>query len=237
MRISNIPSPFQFQFSRIGILMEEKNIAFACDARYYKLGTIDSKTHQVWIVLHGYGQLAQFFIKKFQSLCKQKISVIAPEALSRFYLSELTEQGRKDNKVGATWMTRENRTMDIRNYISYLDAVWEHELKSFPNIPVTLLGFSQGSATACRWAIEGKIKFEKLILWAGIFPPDMNFKVGHDILSSKKTYLVVGKQDPYLNEERMKEFDLLASQLDIQPEIISFDGKHEINEGILSALI
>ncbi len=217
--------------------MEEKNIAFPCEARYYKLGKMDATTRQVWVVLHGYGQLAQFFIKKFQTLSEQNICVIAPEGLSRFYLSELTEQGRKDNKVGATWMTRENRTVDIRNYITYLDAVCEHELKSFPNIPVTVLGFSQGSATACRWATQGKIKFEKLILWAGIFPPDMDFKVGHDILSMKKTYLVVGKHDPYLNEDRMKEFKQLASQLGIQPEIISFEGKHEINEEVLSRLI
>jgi predicted esterase len=216
--------------------MEEASVDFQFKARYHKLGTIDSRTRQVWIVLHGYGQLARFFLKKFEPLAQQNVCVIAPEGLSRFYLSELTEQGRRDNKVGATWMTQENRLMDIDNYLAYLDAVYRKELFSLPNIPVTLLGFSQGCATVCRWATHG-INFEKLILWAGIFPPDMDFKVGHDKLAAKKTYLVVGDQDPYLTPERMAEFDGLAQKLGIVPEKILFSGKHEMHEQTLLQLV
>lgn len=213
--------------------MEEKKTEFLFQARYYKSGNLDATTRQTWVVLHGYGQLAQFFIKKFEKLNEQSICVIAPEGLSRFYLSELTDQGRRDNKVGATWMTRENRLMDIDNYILYLDTVCEQELKLFPQVPVTLLGFSQGCATVCRWAVEGKIKFERLILWAGLFPPDLNFQKGHDVLSSKKTYMVVGDQDHFVTAERKNEFDQLAAQLGIQPEKVIFPGKHEIPEDVL----
>jgi predicted esterase len=217
--------------------MEEKKVTFRFDARYCKSGTLDASTKQVWIVLHGYGQLARYFIKKFEKLNEQNICVIAPEGLSRFYLSELTGQGRKDNKVGATWMTSENRLMDIDNYLTYLNSVCETEMAAFPKVAVTLLGFSQGCATVCRWAAEGKVKFEKLILWAGLFPPDMDFQSGHDVLATKKTYMVAGDQDPYVTAERIKEFDGLAAQLGIQPEKIIFSGKHEIKEEILHRLI
>lgn len=217
--------------------MEEKKVTFRFDARYYKSGTVDATTKQVWIVLHGYGQLAQYFVRKFEKLNDQNICVIAPEGLARFYLSELTDQGRKDNKVGATWMTRENRQMDIDNYLAYLNTVYETELAAFPTVPVTLLGFSQGCATVCRWASQGKVKFEKLILWAGLFPPDMDFQAGHDVLATKKTYMVAGDQDPYVTAERIKEFDGLATRLDIQPEKIIFSGKHEIKEEIFTRLI
>lgn len=217
--------------------MEEKKVTFSFEARYYKSGTLGSDTRQVWIILHGYGQLAQYFIRKFQILNRQHICIIAPEGLSRFYLSELTDQGRKDNKVGATWMTRENRQMDIDNYLAYLNAVAEKELAAFPRVPVTLVGFSQGCATVCRWAGEGKVKFDKLVLWAGLFPPDMDFKAGHDVLASKKTYMVAGDHDPFVTSERIKEFDELASRLAIQPEKIIFSGKHEIKEEILELLI
>lgn len=213
--------------------MEEKKTEFLFQARYYKSGTLDASTRQLWIVLHGYGQLGRFFIKKFEKLSEQSICVIAPEGLSRFYLSELTDQGRRDNKVGATWMTRENRLMDIDNYIRYLDAVCAQELKPFPHIPVTLLGFSQGCATVCRWAVEGKIRFERLILWAGLFPPDLDFQRGHDVLYSKKTYLVAGDQDHFVTAERKDEFDQLAAKLGIQPEKIIFPGMHEIQEDVL----
>jgi predicted esterase len=216
--------------------MEEANVDFQFKARYHKLGTLDSNTKQVWIVLHGYGQLARFFIKKFEILVPEGICIIAPEGLSRFYLSDLTEKGRPDNKVGATWMTQENRLMDIENYLAYLDMVYRKELSARPNVRVTLLGFSQGSATACRWVTHG-VKFEKLILWAGLFPPDMDFREGHQILAAKKTYLVVGDQDPYLTDERMNEFDDLSRKLGIAPEKIVFNGKHEIHERTLLQLI
>jgi predicted esterase len=215
--------------------MEEAYVDFQFEARYHKLGKLDSSTKQVWIVLHGYGQLARFFIKKFEGLVPHDISVIAPEGLSRFYLSDLTEQGRRDNKVGATWMTQENRLMDIQNYLAYLDAIYRKELSVHPGVPVTLLGFSQGCATVCRWVTHG-VEFEKLILWAGLFPADMDFKEGNKILASKKTYLVVGDEDPYLTTERINEFDELARRLGIVPEKIVFNGKHEIHEGTLQQL-
>jgi predicted esterase len=216
--------------------MQERTIDFSFRARYYQLGALDASTRQVWIVFHGYGQLAQFFIKKFESLLAHDICIIAPEGLSRFYLSELTEQGRKDNKVGATWMTRENRLVDIENYIHYLDAVAE-QVPQLTRQPVTLLGFSQGCATVCRWASQGKIPFDRLILWAGLFPPDMDFESGHRVLSSKKTCLVAGDQDPFVTAERILEFDALATRLGIHPEKIIFRGKHEIQAEVLNQLI
>ncbi len=214
--------------------MEEKGLQFNFSARYFTAGTLDTSTRQVWIVVHGYGQLAQFFLKKFEFLTEQGVFLIAPEGLSRFYLSELTNSGRADNRVGATWMTRENRLMDIYNYINYLDSIFEKELGGLPaNIPVTLFGFSQGCATVCRWAVQGHLRFERLVLWAGLFPPDMDFDMGHQVLTNKKTYMVVGKQDPYLNEERMKKLDLLEGKLGIVSEKVVFDGKHELNEEVL----
>ena len=214
--------------------MKERTIRFDFAARYFTAGTLDASTKQVWIILHGYGQLAQYFLRKFEPLTAHNIYFIAPEGLSRFYLSELTAAGRADTKVGATWMTRENRLTDIENYINFLDTIFKQELGDQANsIPVTLFGFSQGCATVCRWAIDGHPRFHRLILWAGLFPPDMDFKKGHDVFADKKTYLVIGNKDHFVNEERMNEFDGLARQLDITPEKIVFDGKHELNESLL----
>lgn len=208
--------------------MDEKHIHFNFKARYFTAGTLDASTRQVWVVLHGYGQLAQYFLKKFEPLTAQNIFIIAPEGLSRFYLSELTSTGRPDNKVGATWMTREDRQTDIDNYIHYLDTVYTQVLAG-NSVPVTLFGFSQGCATVCRWAIDGHPEFHRLILWAGLFPPDMDFEKGHDILSTKENYMIIGDQDPFLTPERMNEFDQLAAKLNIQPTKLTFPGKHELN--------
>jgi predicted esterase len=216
--------------------MVEKEIKFAFKARYYKLGEIDSKTTQVWFVLHGYGQLAQYFLKKFNPLVEHNICVIAPEGLSRFYLEQLEQGGRKNNRVGATWMTRENREMDIENYLTLLDNVYEAEL-SQTKIPVTVLGFSQGSATATRWVLHNKINFDRLILWSGIFPPDMNFESGNKILKQKQTLLVYGTQDPFLNDSRFTEMKMLTEKLNVEVKQITYDGGHDIHAETLTRLI
>lgn len=218
--------------------MKEKQLQFNFEARYYTLGKLTPETQQVWFVIHGYGQLAQYFIKKFKVLENEGIYVIAPEGLSRFYLEDIpTRVAGGSNRVGATWMTRENRETDIRNYINYLQSVYDTELhqKNYP--PVSILGFSQGGATATRWALSGKPQFDKFILWAGIFPPDMNFDSGKEILKDKKVITVYGDQDPFITPERMKEMELLSAKIDLVPNKITFNGKHEIEDQTLLSLV
>ncbi|HYC83857.1 MAG TPA: alpha/beta hydrolase [Chryseosolibacter sp.] len=217
--------------------MEELSVNFQFKARYFKTGILTDRTREVWFVLHGYGQLAGHFIKKFAVLEQHGICVIAPEGLSRFYLSDLSPGSRRANdRVGATWMTKENRLTDIENYISYLTEVYQAEMRGL-NIPVTIVGFSQGSATVSRWAMSGKIAFDRLILWAGIFPPDMDFGNGSQILSRKKVVLVYGKRDPFLNDDRFAEMKSLTEKLGVEVIRIEFDGEHEIHAPTLLHLV
>lgn len=218
--------------------MNQSEITFPCKARYFKTGEINQHTNQIWFVLHGYGQLAQYFIRKFQRLREHNICVIAPEALSRFYLEDVLSRSQSgNNRVGATWMTKENRVMDIENYLHYLDAVALHELKEFKELPVTVLGFSQGAATASRWILNGNILPKRLILWAGIFPHDMDVKSGKEILKTIKTTVVYGEVDPFLNDDRFAEMNLLTNKLNIKPDVYSYVGGHEIHEETLLKLI
>src|SRR4051812_478081 len=115
--------------------MKEQDVSFPFSARYYKLNEINASTRQIWFVLHGYGQLAQYFVRKFSTLAENDVCIIAPEGLSHFYLEELQASGRKNDRVGATWMTRENRLMDIQNYCTYLTSVYKKEVKDL-RIPV-----------------------------------------------------------------------------------------------------
>ena len=40
----------------------------------------------IWIVFHGYGQLAKFFLRKFNLLFEDNTLIVAPEGLNHFYL-------------------------------------------------------------------------------------------------------------------------------------------------------
>jgi len=217
--------------------MNQHELEFSFKARYAQLGEITSDTEHVWFVIHGYGQLAHYFIREFNVLQNRNTCIIAPEGLSRFYLNELQEGGsRATDRVGATWMTKENRQMDIDNYLAYLDALYHKETGMAKVKSITLLGFSQGAATVSRWALNGTIRFDRLILWAGVFPPDMNFDEGKNMLQSKEVIQVYGSKDPFINPERLAELETINKRLGIHPTIISFDGKHEIDEATLSKL-
>lgn len=218
--------------------MQVSNLSFNFKARYFKLGEIKASTKKVWFVLHGYGQLAEYFLRKFKSLEQGQVCVIAPEGLSRFYLEDVNKRSQGGSqRVGATWMTRENRLMDIENYLTYLHTVYENEIAGRTDLEITILGFSQGAATASRWALENRIHFNRLILWAGIFPEDMDFQRGHEVLSSKQVQLVYGTQDPFINDERLVHMQTLTDKLKVNATVTTFHGAHEIDEPTLLSLL
>ena len=156
---------------------------------------------------------------------------MAPEGLFRYYLQGFA------GRVGATWMTKEDRVSDIDNYINYLSAVYQ-EISSHlnPNVKITFFGFSQGAATISRLATMTDLEFDRLILWAGIFPPDLPPLKSTDRLKDKQCLLVYGLQDEFLTEARIKEQESIAEQIKITPESITFEGQHELSDQILSEI-
>lgn len=206
----------------------EHRINFEFNARYYTIGETSEHIEEFWLVCHGHGQLAQFFIRKFEPLNNGKNLIVAPEGLSRYYL-----QGFK-GRVGATWMTKEDRLSDINNYLVYLDTVCQKVSQSLkPNVRVNLLGFSQGAATISRFATHTDINFDKLILWAGIFPPDLPPLQSIEKLKEKKVYWAYGREDEYLSAGVMEEQEAIADKLGVKPKVKSFTGGHELNDETL----
>lgn len=218
--------------------MQEVKVTFEFDARYYRLGQLNSATRQLWIALHGYGQLAQYFARKLEPLTHQNICVLVPEGLSRFYLEDVqTRSQGGSQRVGASWMTRENREVEISNYLTYLDTLYRKETSHLADVPpVTVLGFSQGAATATRWAVHQPERINRLILWAGLLPHDLDFERGKDVFRNIRLVHVYGKEDPYVTDSRFIEMKNMAQQLSADPEIIHFDGKHELHESTLLSL-
>lgn len=195
------------------------------------LGEPSEQIEQLWFVCHGHGQLSKYFIKKFETLNDGKHLIVAPEGLFRYYLQGFT------GRVGATWMTKEDRISDIQNYLTFLRAIMnqvKHKLNL--NTKVTLFGFSQGAATISRFATQTDVSFDQLVLWAGIFPPDLPPLESREKLSEKRSFLVYGLNDPYLTESRIKEQESIAAQIKVTPEILTFEGEHELNDQIIQQI-
>jgi predicted esterase len=184
--------------------------------RYQQIGELDKATHLL-IVLHGYGQLAEFFIRKFNGVPENYL-VIAPEGMHRFYLNGTS------GRVGASWMTKEDRESDIQDNLNWLNQLLNElkEKKKFEKI--ILLGFSQGGATAARWYYSKKVPFDQLILWASVFPPDLERP---QINSKSNNYFVIGTEDEFYNDEaQMTEIDFYQK---IGFQTLQFQGKHDIH--------
>src|SRR5438046_7182386 len=102
--------------------MQEHHIGVTHSARYFTLGNSSRGVAEVWFACHGYGQLAARFLEKLRVLDDGRRYLVAPEGLSRFYLSESPAERR----VGASWMPREDRLAEIDGSVPYLDAGCAH---------------------------------------------------------------------------------------------------------------
>jgi len=204
--------------------MEEHFLTVSRTARYYTMGNPDSADlKEVWIVCHGYGQLASYFLENFKPLESASRLIVAPEALSRFYLSS------DYSRVGASWMTREIRLEEINDYLAYLSALYHEHLKlgdRCQGLKIVVLGFSQGAATVWRWLNETDCHVDTLILWAGMIPNEFRL-----IQRRTKTRLiaVIGKSDPYINDERAQEFRRLIEHANLEWKLYEFEGGHTID--------
>jgi predicted esterase len=222
-------SPANARFDRIEMVPIEHHISVSRTARYYTLGDINSDLTEVWFVLHGHMYLARQFIRYFRVLEDSKRLIVAPEGLSRSYVNH------EERRVGASWMTKEDRLNEIADYVSYLDELHRHLFATLnrTSAKVHVLGFSQGAATACRWVAMGETQIDRLTIWAGLMPPDLDLETGGDRLRDAKLSIVLGDKDEWVDgieaaeqEKRLKDFGILH-------EFIRFDGGHVLEDELL----
>jgi predicted esterase len=194
--------------------------------RFATLGEL-STAHTILYVLHGYGQLSEFFIRKFSSL-GEGYFVVAPEGMHRFYLNGTS------GRVGASWMTKEARETDIADNINWLNDLDKRIDADNQQRRKVILGFSQGGATAARWYYNREIHADQLIMWASVFPPDLTIE--KEIRSNEdKGIFVVGSQDTYFEDIDGKMAIEHFQQLGFTP--FTFDGGHDLDENTLVKLL
>ena len=179
------------------------------------------------IVLHGYGQLPQYFIRKFEELTSFGYYIVAPEGMHRFYLNGTS------GRVGASWMTKEGRLDDIVDNINYLNCLYKTVNQTDKFTRKIILGFSQGGATASRWVNSNNKLFDQCILWASIFPDDIPFpEKSNDIL---KYDFVVGINDQYFSKDDIEICTNKYKESGINTHI--FNGIHDIDMNFLKQIL
>ena len=208
-------------------------------ARYALLGSLDADLSEVWIVCHGHGQLAARFLNRFVPLERDDRLIVAPEALSRYYLSAPTTGAHSPGSaVGATWMTSEDREAEIGDYVMYLDCLYDHIFSQVNrnNVRLWVLGFSQGVATVTRWITRSKINADRVVLWSGSIPPELESSDAAALTSRAPLTVVSGRRDEYATPERVGAQREMLTRLGLTFEMIWSDGGHNVDAQTLVAI-
>lgn len=209
--------------------MMEKLISVQIQTPYLTSGQITEKTEYIWLVCHGFGQLAKYFGRRFDVFDLEKHFFIMPQGLSRFYINE------KYQDVGASWISKENREMDLENELNYLEKVFSAETKNvdLSKKKLILFGFSQGATMVARFAFYKKIPFDHLVLWAGGFPTEITKAQTEFTKADSDIHLIIGRQDHFYEHLRFDNQIKMASDHFKPPKTTIFEGKHEVKREVL----
>lgn len=179
-----------------------------------------------WLfAFHGYGQCADDVLGEVLRIPGiTGWHVAAVQALHRFY-------ARRDERVVASWMTRQDREQAIADNVEYVDRVVQ---ELWPGgVPLVYLGFSQGAAMAYRAAMLGRRKAAGVIALGGDVPPE--FKTAKDGRDDQPlaprswppVLIGAGREDPWYTPAKCDEDEHVLRTKTATLQVVRFQGGHE----------
>ena len=173
-----------------------------------------------WLVaFHGYGQSADDALADVSRIPDVgRWHVAAVQALNRFYT-------RNDEKIVASWMTRQDREHAISDNVTYVDRVVSQLLVTAAAPRVVFAGFSQGVAMAYRAATIGRHEAAGIIALGGDMPPELRTVA----LSRAWPRVLIGAGDAetWYTEAKVQADVAALQSLGVTLEIVRYRGGHE----------
>ena len=199
-------------------------------ARYLCLGEPSTAIEHVWVCLHGHGQPLAELAAHLQNLVAPECILLLPEALSRY---EQPQDANADGiideapRTDAAWFAAETLLPDLTDLAVYLDALTAQVLATCPpDTPVTVLGYGHGAAAACRWLAGNGRAYDRLILVAPVFPPEIDRRATLVALPEHPVLVVSTTTDTYSPEAAGEGLmqDLLEVGLSAQQRLVDATG-------------
>ena len=198
---------------------------------YYSVQVPEQKgPHPLLIVLHGFGQVADQFIRVFEPLATKGILVAAPQAPHQLYTN------LKERQVGFSWLTKYERDQSVSDFVAYMEQFYELLQEAFEvdSGGVFMLGFSQGVSMAYRTWAHSSLPVRGLIACGGDLPPDIAEQL--DALPPIPILLVHGRQDEGVLPEKAEQAREQLRVHGLEPELFEFEGGHVVPSGVLPKL-
>lgn len=202
--------------------MQAKSFTTPRTARYYQIGEASAATCSIWFCLHKEGQSVADFAAQLHNLNVDGRLLVLPEGLSRYALT-IAGDGTQEG-AGATWLSPDALETDLHDLTVYLDGLARQVLASCASeATVTVLGYGHGAAAACLWLANSPVACERLILYAAVFPPEIDRRATLAALPDCPVTVVATTEDVYTPEAAGEGLvqDLLDAGLKAQLRYVS----------------
>ena len=170
----------------------------------------------VIVGFHGYAENADVHLEALRAIAgADQWLLVAVQALHPFYT--------RDNRIVASWMTRQDRELAIADNIGYVQGVVDSVRSGDHGTrPLVFVGFSQGGAMAYRSAAH--LISDGVIILAADVPPDLGERVD---LRLPPVLLGRGTADPYYTREKHDADLATLTRAGVSVENCVFEGGHE----------
>ena len=182
--------------------------------------TSNSFPHRLLVGFHGYAQNAEDMLAEMERIPGiDAWTLVSIQALHCFY--------SRDQKVVASWMTRQDREAAIADNIAYVNLVISNLLSGRPKPPIVYIGFSQGVAMAYRAAVLGSQPAHGVIAIGGDVPPEIK-SVSADRFPP--VLIAAGQNDSWYTAQKVEMDEAFLRSHGVQTEVFRYAGRHEWTE-------
>jgi predicted esterase len=185
-----------------------------------------SGTTGLLVAFHGYGQSAEEMlaeIARINGIGAWRVASV--QGLHRFY-------ARRDERIVASWMTRQDRELAMADNIAYVDSVVDKVWTEHETAPLVFVGFSQGAAMAYRAARRGRHEASGLIALGGDLPPELKENDGR---AWPAVMIGSGAQDPWYTPAKCDADEAALRAAGAPLDVIRFEGGHEWTDAFRAA--
>jgi predicted esterase len=194
-----------------------RSIETPTHGRVLVVASAEAATARWLVAFHGYGQSADDALSAVAAIPGSSgWHIAAVQALHRFY-------SRGDEKVIASWMTRQDREIAIADNVEYVDRVVEHVASSVAD-PLVYVGFSQGAAMAYRAARLGRHRAAGVIALGGDIPPEI--KTASDSRPWPPVLIGAGDAETWYTAAKVRADETFLESRRVAHEIVRYRGGH-----------
>jgi predicted esterase len=177
------------------------------------------------VAFHGYGQGAEELMSEMKRIPgHEALTLISVQALHRFY-------ARGDERIVASWMTRQDRDHAIVDNLEYVDRAIDHAAPADGRLCV--LGFSQGVAMAYRAGVRGRRRVDGIIAVGGDVPPDVK-----DVPADRwsKVLIAAGATDHWYTPDKVTADAEFLRSHGVAHDVFRYQAGHVFTDDVRAAI-